>query len=564
MTLAFGGVAVGGMSIPPLRQAADDLRQRIYDTFFFTAPRDAFSLADLGYYPQGQAQLGGPAEPSEHQVMVVNTPRKVYLRGAIKNKYTGRTWLDDTGGRRYLWNASRWREEQAAAFDTDLPVAGDTPASSRITVRMLAPSASSLFVPQRLHSFSSPPDIVPYFNAGSELFATRNLQLGDHWTMEAAVLRAGDTGVMEQVAECAALHDANLDAINQHYRALPSHMEQEVYDLAWTAAGQTNDPYQKALNIQTWLQSHYRYTLEAPEQNPAMDFVTTFLLLGKEGYCTYFASAMTVMCRMVGLPARYVEGFVATPDATGQAIVTGLEGHAWTEVYFRGYGWLTFDATPGSISYVPLQAPQEPAGETDATPTPGPDAPATPTPAPTAAPTPTPAPDENDAPPPEETPTPTPLPDQPTPPEDEPPQDRPSLWWLWLLLAALAGGAARIALTLPRFMEARCTSAFSKWLTWIQASHDALRMMDLRRHPCETPSAFFRRIAESGKLPISLKPLQEAENVMFYGHAEPTPDEIEAARALYQQLEALLPLARRVRLLLERAFLPARVHDVTR
>ena len=48
------------------------------------------------------------------------------------------------------------------------------------------------------------------------------------------------------------------------------------------------------------------------------------------------------MCRMIGLPARYVEGYLATPDENGTAYVTGLQAHAWTEVYFSGFGWLTF------------------------------------------------------------------------------------------------------------------------------------------------------------------------------------------------------------------------------
>ena len=49
---------------------------------------------------------------------------------------------------------------------------------------------------------------------------------------------------------------------------------------------------------------------------------------------------------MVATPARYVEGYQAIPDENGIAYVTGLQAHAWTEVYFAGFGWLTFDATP--------------------------------------------------------------------------------------------------------------------------------------------------------------------------------------------------------------------------
>lgn len=64
------------------------------------------------------------------------------------------------------------------------------------------------------------------------------------------------------------------------------------------------------------LQRYYRYTLTPDVPPDSQDFVTYFLYVGKEGYCTYFASAMTVLCRMAGLPARYVEGFVAQPAQT--------------------------------------------------------------------------------------------------------------------------------------------------------------------------------------------------------------------------------------------------------
>ncbi|MEG2702003.1 MAG: transglutaminase-like domain-containing protein, partial [Clostridia bacterium] len=87
------------------------------------------------------------------------------------------------------------------------------------------------------------------------------------------------------------------------------------------------------------LQRFYRYSLTPASPPENQDFVTYFLYVGKEGYCTYFASAMTVLCRMADLPARYVEGFLAQPTGDGSAYVTGLDAHAWTEVYFEGFGW---------------------------------------------------------------------------------------------------------------------------------------------------------------------------------------------------------------------------------
>ena len=119
--LSVLAVPGSGVTIEPMKKAADDLRQKIYDYFFYTEPRNVFSLASEGYYPQGQNQMGGKAEPTDHPVMVVSTTRKTYLRGSSKNEYTGRVWLDTLGGRRYLWFHPRWRDARRDAFNMTLP-----------------------------------------------------------------------------------------------------------------------------------------------------------------------------------------------------------------------------------------------------------------------------------------------------------------------------------------------------------------------------------------------------------------------------------------------------------
>jgi len=81
-----------------------------------------------------------------------------------------------------------------------------------------------------------------------------------------------------------------------------------------------------------------------------VDFVDYFLFELKRGYCTYFATAMAVMGRIVGLPTRYIEGFKmpSQPYKENLYEVKKLNGHAWVEIYFPKVGWLTFDPTPQS------------------------------------------------------------------------------------------------------------------------------------------------------------------------------------------------------------------------
>ena len=565
--IAFTGVAVGGVTSEPLKDLADAIRRRIYDTFFYTQPRDVFTLATEGYYPQGQSQLGGPAEPREEPVMAVITPRKTYLRGVIKNVYTGRIWLDDIGGRRYLFSATRFEELRSTTFDQNIPVLDasvDTTLLNTRTlqVRMLGDSASTMFAPQRIRSLSAEGSLIPYFNTSSEIFATSNLEPGDVWTMEAALFTAEDAGLSALVNAADTASDPNWEDVCDNYLQLHEDIDQRVYDLAAQITSGAATPYAKAQAIQQHLAANYVYKLDVEKQPTNQDFVSTFIVETKEGYCTYFASAMTVMCRMVGLPARYVEGYVAYPDAEGLAVVTGKEGHAWTEVYFRGFGWVTFDATPTSAEYVDYSNDLPDSGgnapESDKTPEP------------TQSPTPEPSQQPEDAP--------TPTPEPQTMPENEPaptPTENPAVqeengaetgnfpWFVWLLLLMLLLAALRAVLVQPAVQAKRRKNDFGRWMVWMQAVHDALRCHGLIRERSESPAAFFLRAEESGKAGISLQALADAENLMFYGHAEPLAEEVVMARRSFNALYRSLNAGQKLLFQLKRICLPARRFDFT-
>jgi len=76
------------------------------------------------------------------------------------------------------------------------------------------------------------------------------------------------------------------------------------------------------------------------------DALLDFLTRGKRGYCEQFASAMAVLARAVGVPARVAIGFTAGTPVGNYWSVSSNDAHAWVEAYFSGVGWLTFDPTP--------------------------------------------------------------------------------------------------------------------------------------------------------------------------------------------------------------------------
>ncbi len=575
--LAFLLTPATGILSPELKERADDLRQTIMDRLFFTEPRDVFSLSTLGYYPEGVNQLGGPVHPSDQPVLQVSAPRDVYLRGVVLNDYDGRSWKNTLGGRRFLWDSPTSASSRILLFDQTLPAQALSSAlteSTEVSVRMLADNASTLFVPQRVRELRAGGELVPYFSNSSEIFITRNLQAGDTWSVSAPLFAAGDPGLGTLTDAAQSAEDPRYESLLETYTALPGHLEEPVWQLALDTVRGLESPYNRAFAIQTMLSRGYRYTLQVEDQPSNLDFVTNFLFNTKEGYCTYFASAMTVLCRMVGLPARYVEGFLAEPDSQGQAVVTGLNAHAWTEVYFKGFGWVTFDATPKQAGGA---GREDPSGD-HATPTPTPTPEPEPTPSPEAEePSPTPTPGEEageDTPPPEEagtdatpepTPTPTPSPTPENTPEREDPKENPRMpasfpWMtallLLLLILLILAAVLRWIMTSPKQKEKRAAEESARFDIWLQENVDLLSARKLHRETGETPMSWTRRLDASGELPTSLSRLGECVSLLRYGKLEPVSADTDLARETALSLRRNMSLSQHLRYVLRRFFLP--------
>jgi transglutaminase-like putative cysteine protease len=115
--------------------------------------------------------------------------------------------------------------------------------------------------------------------------------------------------------------------------------------------------YDKVLALYRYFgpENNFTYSLAVPpgdSGNPIVDF-----LAGHEGFCVQYAAALAWLVRQAGFPARVAFGFTrgAGPNANGVYELTNFNLHAWTEVYFEGFGWVPFDATPstgvlGSVS----------------------------------------------------------------------------------------------------------------------------------------------------------------------------------------------------------------------
>jgi transglutaminase-like putative cysteine protease len=132
------------------------------------------------------------------------------------------------------------------------------------------------------------------------------------------------------------------------YTQLPPELPQRVRELADRITADATTPYDKAKAIEGYLKT-LTYNLEIDPPPYDADGVDYFLFEQQEGYSEYFGSAMTVLLRTQGIPARLVTGYTVgnkLPDHDVY-IVKDSHSHAWSEVFFPGYGWISFEPTPG-------------------------------------------------------------------------------------------------------------------------------------------------------------------------------------------------------------------------
>ena len=124
-------------------------------------------------------------------------------------------------------------------------------------------------------------------------------------------------------------------------------LDPRIPALARTLTGGASTDLERARAIERHLRRDYGYTLELPAREEP-DPLAYFLFTRRKGHCEFFASAMAVMLRARGIPARLATGFqsgVYNP-ITGMWLVRASDAHAWVEAWIPGYGWATFDPTP--------------------------------------------------------------------------------------------------------------------------------------------------------------------------------------------------------------------------
>ncbi len=132
----------------------------------------------------------------------------------------------------------------------------------------------------------------------------------------------------------------------RYFLQLPDRLDPRIQALADSLTAGLDNDYDKAVAIQRYLGT-FRYTLELPATSREAT-LPWFLFERKAGHCEYFSTAMVVLLRAAGVESRNVNGFLGGEWSQfgNYLAVTQNQAHSWVEVWFPGYGWVTFDPTP--------------------------------------------------------------------------------------------------------------------------------------------------------------------------------------------------------------------------
>ncbi len=141
------------------------------------------------------------------------------------------------------------------------------------------------------------------------------------------------------------------DPAGTQWTELPHDLPARDVDLASTIAGGGRDRVDAVTAIENYVRTHETYNLNSPLPAQGVDAVDDFLFVSHQGFCEQFATATVVLLRSLGIPARFVTGYVGgdTTTTPGKRVFRGSDAHAWVQVYYPGVGWVDSDPTAGSV-----------------------------------------------------------------------------------------------------------------------------------------------------------------------------------------------------------------------
>lgn len=265
----------------------------------------------------------------------------LYLRGVAFDQYDGKTWTNRLNYRRAVSEDGMGRFVLRGNRSHQPAPPGET---IRQTILLEPLDTPVLFAAPFVETVSGKFPSVQSDQTGSVY-----LPFPSASRIEYSVL-SRSTPVLP--ADLSPEPDRYPESFTRHFLQSPAQSER-IAALAEEITHTQRTAYEKANAIQSFLIHNFRYSLDAPlaELDHPLE---EFLFTRKTGYCEHYATAMVILLRTIGIPARLVTGFLATEwnDYGNYFLVRQQDAHAWVEVHLPHSGWITMDPTPPAIESI--------------------------------------------------------------------------------------------------------------------------------------------------------------------------------------------------------------------
>ncbi len=285
------------------------------------------------------------------------------LRGALADTVVMRVradrpsyWIGETFD---SWDGANWdaipTPHGSERLDEDSPfiLPGATPTPGTATTDL-----------QTFYIVKSSPNLVFHADNAHEVwFPTHDLFLSDHDSIVSPIgLGPGAIYTVESYVNTPSAVQLRaapgLEAVPGSIRLADTqipHPYPRVEALADSVTADKTNTYDKVESLISWIAKHTKYSTDIPPLAPGQDTVDQFLFGNRTGFCEQISTALAVMLRSIGIPAREAVGYVPGPynPITDLYDIQAKDAHAWVQVWFPGYGWQSFDPT----AVVPLANP---------------------------------------------------------------------------------------------------------------------------------------------------------------------------------------------------------------
>ncbi len=303
----------------------------------FSTVRGTDSAAPTTFF-SSSLSMGGPIRLGDREVFQIQSEYGRYWRAVVFDTYTGAGWLSNAqesaglliGDPRMKTMPMAKRREITQTVEVRLP-------TDNLVINASQPVRVNEAVDAK-YTVGRTLDNQAYLDIAS-LRLQHGVQLGEQYIVVSSIsaadensLRRADTQIPPYIAE--------------EYLPLPTSVPERVRELALQLTANETNNYDKARAIEKYLREHIKYN-DSVEPVPAgVDGVDYVLFERPEGYCNYYASAMAVMARAIGIPARVASGYaVGSASDDGYYHIREANAHSWPELYLGELGWIEFEPT---------------------------------------------------------------------------------------------------------------------------------------------------------------------------------------------------------------------------